>query len=258
MRISIVIPTYNAAKYLTKAIDSILGQPFADKELWVVDGGSKDGTIELLKGYGNAIKWLSEPDKGQCDAIIKGFSRVTGEIFAYLNADDWYEPDIFLQVHDCFSSNRNLSLVYGDCNLIYPTKTHRAVPAQQISVPKLLNFGNLTYQPSTFFLKSALEAEGGVTFYTHMMEYDMNIKALKHGFPYYINKPLANFLIRPDQKSQPSNRKVIMREVVSISNKHGGSNVSPLYIGYLLSGVIPQRYVDFVKDRLLRVLGNHG
>jgi len=254
MKITVVIPTYNQAQYIRKAIDSILNQPYQNKELWVIDGGSNDGTVDVLKSYGDRIKWLSEPDKGQCDAIIKGYNRSEGEIFAFLNSDDWYEPNIFQDVVNGFSQHPGVTIVYGDINLVYRDRVLRKSPSRSLTYTKLIHFGNLSYQPATFFLKSALEKENAVEFFTHMMEYDMNLKVLKQGVSYYINKPLANFLIRPDQKSRPENRKLIMEEVVKINRIHQPNRVTFLYVVYLLSKFVPQKYLDYIKSRIINKL----
>jgi hypothetical protein len=105
-------------------------------------------------------------------------------------------------------------------------------PPKDVSIKKLLNYGNLLYQPSTFFSRKSLVDTGGVGEYKYMMEYDMYLNVLKRGVCLYSNKVFSNFLIRPGQKSE--NDKGVMKEVYSISRKHGGRFFSPLGIGVLM------------------------
>jgi hypothetical protein len=87
-RFSIVMPSFNTAEYLRETIDSVIAQDYPDFEFLIVDGGSTDGTLEILRSYGGQIRWISEPDHGQCDALNKGFSMATGELLYWANADD--------------------------------------------------------------------------------------------------------------------------------------------------------------------------
>lgn len=117
--VSVVIPCLNRAQFLVPTIESVLQQDYPNIECLVVDGGSTDGTIEILKSYGNRISWVSEPDKGHPDAINKGWKRSHGEILAWLNADDvWKVPDTLSQIVTYFQKHPEVDLVYGDCGII--------------------------------------------------------------------------------------------------------------------------------------------
>lgn len=257
MKISVVIPNFNTGEYLRKAIDSVLSQNWIDKEVIVMDGGSNDTSLEILKSYGDKIIWFSEKDKGQYDAINKGLKVAKGEIFSYLNADDWYEKDIFEYVERKFSDIENLTLLYGDCRRV--TLDNQSVvckPPKDVSVKKLLNYGNLIYQPSTFFRRKSLVDTGGVREYNYMMEYDMYLNVLKNGVCLYSNKIFSNFLLRPGQKSEDD--KGIMKEVYSISKKHGAKFLSPLGIGVLMSNFVSSETLQKIKKFLLGLKNYEG
>lgn len=119
MRISIVVPSYNQAQFLPYTLDSILQQPYNDIEVVVMDGGSTDGSVEVLENYqDDRIYWESKPDNGQSDAINQGMRRATGEILAYLNSDDTYLDDTIPFVMDYFTKHPNVDYIYGHCHAV--------------------------------------------------------------------------------------------------------------------------------------------
>ena len=106
MKISVITPVFNCSRYIADAIESVLLQNCRDFEHVVVDGGSTDGTLDILKKYKH-LKWISEPDNGQSDAMNKGFKMSTGDIVVYLNADDYFLHDAFTAVLPCFEQGAN-------------------------------------------------------------------------------------------------------------------------------------------------------
>jgi len=119
MLVSIVTPSFNQAPYLEATIRSVLEQNYPDLEYIVVDGGSSDGSVDILRRYAERLAWwVSEPDKGQTDALNKGFAHARGEILAWLNSDDTYQPGAVAEAVAFLRSQPELGLVYGDANFI--------------------------------------------------------------------------------------------------------------------------------------------
>jgi glycosyltransferase involved in cell wall biosynthesis len=117
--VSIVIPCLNRAQYLEPTIQSVLKQDYPNIECIVIDGGSTDGTLEILNRYNGKLDWISEPDKGHSDAINKGWKRSHGSILTWLNADDlWAVPNAVTQAVAFFKANPDVDVVYGKCETI--------------------------------------------------------------------------------------------------------------------------------------------
>ncbi|HCK65102.1 MAG TPA: glycosyltransferase, partial [Anaerolineae bacterium] len=105
-KVSIITPSYNQAKYLEQTIQSVLNQNYSEIEYILIDGGSNDGSINIIKKYQDKFAfWISEKDNGQADAINKGFAKATGDIVAWLNSDDYYLPETIAKVVKVFEAN---------------------------------------------------------------------------------------------------------------------------------------------------------
>jgi GT2 family glycosyltransferase len=118
-RISIITPSYNQGEYIEETIQSVLNQGYPNLEYIIIDGGSTDHTIEIIKRYESQIHyWISEPDRGQTHAINKGLAQATGEILAYLNSDDYYLPGTLQKIADHFQAHPQTSLCHGHCRYV--------------------------------------------------------------------------------------------------------------------------------------------
>ena len=118
-KISIVVPSYNQGRFIGKTLESVISQAYPNLELIVVDGGSKDSTVEVIEQYASHIKWwVSESDEGQGSAINKGMSHATGEVLAWLNSDDCLMPGALFRVADRFMKSPDIDVVYGHRVLI--------------------------------------------------------------------------------------------------------------------------------------------
>lgn len=117
--ISVITPSFRQAKFLQKTMDSVLEQDYALFEYIVIDGGSDDGSREIIEAYsGRLAHWISEPDRGQVDAINKGLARATGDILCYLNSDDLFHPGALGVVADAYTKNPNADIFHGRCSTI--------------------------------------------------------------------------------------------------------------------------------------------
>ena len=106
---SVVIPSYNQSSFIRETIESVLSQDYKPLEVIVVDGGSIDGTVDILKQLGDRVRWISEKDQGQADAVNKGWRMASGNILGWLNSDDLYEPGALKTVGRFFSNRPDSS-----------------------------------------------------------------------------------------------------------------------------------------------------
>jgi len=200
--VSIITPSYNQGRFIEETIQSVLTQDYPYIEYIVVDGGSTDNTLEVLKKYGDRLKWISEPDKGQSDAINKGFAMAKGEILAWLNSDDIYLPEAVSRAVDFFCSFPNTGVVYGKA---YYTDISGKVIGNYPTGPfdhKRLAVTNFICQPATFFRKQALGRVGGMDVNLHYsMDYDLWIRLSKEYAFGYVEEFLAAYRLHEDSKT---------------------------------------------------------
>jgi len=116
--VSIVIPSFNQDRFIQNAADSVLAQDYLHLELIVIDGGSTDKTVDVLRQYGDRVRWLSEPDRGQAHAVNKGWRMARGGILGWLNSDDTYRPGAIRAIVDAFQFHPEAGGIYGDCDYI--------------------------------------------------------------------------------------------------------------------------------------------
>src|SRR5438270_11264676 len=118
MRISIVSPSFHQGPYLQQCIDSVHLQDWEDIEHWVIDGGSRDNTVEVLRANPALAGWVSEPDRGQAEALNKGLLKCTGDLIGWQNSDDYYLPGAFRAAATAASSAPDVDLVFADTLLV--------------------------------------------------------------------------------------------------------------------------------------------
>jgi glycosyltransferase involved in cell wall biosynthesis len=166
-KISIVIPSYNQGRFIRETIDSVLNQNYPDVEVIVMDGGSTDETVSVLKEYGEKISWVSKKDNGQTDAINQGMKKAKGEIVAYINSDDVYLPNTFFTVAEYFMQHPKTMWATGDYFIIDAegrkiqsyVAWYKTMLRQQPTFSKL-SVANYIIQPSTFWRRSVYKEVG--------------------------------------------------------------------------------------------------
>jgi len=215
-KISIVTPSLNQAAFIERTIRSVLTQQ-VDKsvEHIVVDGGSTDGTIEILERFSQNIRFTSETDRGMSDALNKGFSLCSGEIIGWLNSDDLYLPGTLQKVADFFSNHPDCMWLYGNCRMVdeHDNEIRKWITAYKIRKSAVFSFKrllveNFISQPTVFFRRIALEQAGPVDInLPTAMDYDLWLRLAKLGKPGFINDFLASFRVHRGSISARSYRK---------------------------------------------------
>ncbi len=162
--VSIITPSYNQARFLEHAMDSVLTQDYPHIEYIIIDAQSTDGSIAIIKKHEKILKyWVSEPDSGQSEAINKGWRRSTGDIIAWLNADDFYCPGAISNVTDIFSREPEAILVHGAANTYDQSGKDiifTSYPFDMDPYEMIVSCGGVTTQPSVFIRRSVLDEVG--------------------------------------------------------------------------------------------------
>lgn len=226
LKFSVITPSFNQGRFIGENIQSVLAQGYPNFEHIIVDGGSKDNTVEILKKYSH-LSWVSEPDRGQTHALNKGLKKVTGDIVCWLNADDLLCKEAFYVVNKFFTENPNKSIVVGNLlmvdenrNLLWKEK------ATKVTFDGLLNGTQCVQQPSTFFRKQVFNKIGKFNeSYHYCMDHEFWIRATSKFKFYLIDADLAMFRRYPGTKST-SNEFGFIKDLIRIKLKYKAKIIS--------------------------------
>jgi glycosyltransferase involved in cell wall biosynthesis len=211
-KISLITPSYNQAQYLEETIQSVIQQNYPNLEYIIIDGGSDDGSLEIIQKYSQFISyWCSTPDDGQADAIRKGFRMASGEIFSWINSDDVLCRSSLASVAEVFTSDPSLGMIFGNAFLIDEKSKPKGiiVPFSDFSYYKYGASG--IFQGSVFYTKSAYFSAGEINpKWTYAMEYELFFEIEKRCKVKNIPKFLSCYRLHPLSKS--SNLQKIARE----------------------------------------------
>ena len=230
--VSIVTPSMNQASFLEETISSILDQDYENIEYIIVDGGSTDGSLDIIKKYAERLAyWVSEPDRGQTDAINKGFARSKGDILAWLNSDDTYLPGAVSRAAAYLEAHPEIGAVYGDANLIdEQSKVIGRFPARQTDYKRLMRGYVHIPQQATFFRGELWRKVGPLDpSFFFAMDYDLWVRISKQAPLKYHPELWANFRLHGDAKSIESDDRC-WPEMVKVNRREGGRSLSWLAI----------------------------
>lgn len=230
--VSIVTPSYNMAKYLPETIESVLSQDYPNIEYIVVDGGSNDGSLDILKSYQHRLSYISGPDQGPSDAASQGFRKASGQILAWLNADDSYLPGAVRTAVEYLLAHPEVDVVYGEAWWIdekgsvigrYPT-----LPFD----PKVLARDCFICQPAAFLRASAYRRCELDPATNWSFDYDLWIRMAKAGFRFEsIPDYLANSRMHYGAKTIYE-RHVVFQASMGLLKRHYGYIPLPWIFGY--------------------------
>lgn len=251
--VSIITPSYNQGRFIEETLLSVKNQNYPNIEHIVLDGGSTDNTLEILKKYEGAynMRWLSESDRGQSDAVNKGFRMAKGEIVGWLNSDDvYFSKDVIFYVVNKFQELKDADVIYGNSvnidedSLILRT----CYPTSWFSY-KLLLLGNLTGQPSTFLRRIIVQEHELDVSIDLPMDYEYWLRLAKNGFKFrHVNKILAAYRMHSATKTM-SRQEEMKTQTRRVQEQYGQKFNAQYYLF---------RFLELVLLLLLRIYGVTG
>ena len=226
--VTIVTPSFNQAAYIEQTIKSVLNQDYRPIEHLIIDGGSTDGTLEILKRYEDHVRWISEPDCGQGDAINKGFRQATGSILAWLNADDLFTSGALKTVVAHFQANPQSYFVYGDSLAInekgrsYGRRAHVA----PCNFETLLNKGDFIVQPSAFWRAELWRDVGELDVnWRYVLDYDYWLRAAQKYDLFYVPRFFSKERLYASAKTFSGGLERI-DELEQMARRYGGAGIA--------------------------------
>lgn len=231
--LTIVTPSFNQGKFLEETIRSIHGQEYPRLEHIVMDGGSTDNTVEILKRHPEII-WTSEKDRGQTHAVNKAIQRATGDIVGWLNSDDTFLPGSFEAVMKKFNSDPSCHVVFGDYHAI--DENGKLLYTQEGfagSYEDMIRWWDYTYaihQPTVFVRRDVFKVAGLLDeSYHYTMDYEWWLRVAKHYPFHYIKYPLATYRFHKDAKSFAPLEQYVYPDQLRASKLHWGPVWTPRY-----------------------------
>jgi glycosyltransferase involved in cell wall biosynthesis len=251
--ITIVTPSYNQAEFLETTIRSVLEQDYPNIEYIVVDGGSTDASIDIIKKYSHKLAWwVSEKDKGHADALNKGFSHANGEILAWLNSDDTYHSGAISDAVAVLHAHPEVGLVYGDADLT--DKNGNIIgrfSSRQTDYDRLLRGSVHIPQATTFFRKELWQQVGPLSLSLFFaFDYDLWVRFSKISKLLYVPRLWATFRLHDEGKSI-MNDDLCYPDMLKVYARERGKRISLLWfrakIRLLFYAWLPIRFKIFLR-----------
>lgn len=216
LKISIITPSYNQGRFIEQTIQSVLNQDYKNIEHIIVDGKSTDNTVDIFKKYPH-LKWVSEPDKGQSDALNKALAMATGDIIGWINSDDYYAKNVFSNVVSHFK-DESVNWIIGKTSKLYDGMNEIIInPYIPISRESLSKNCDNTRTAASFYRKNILDEVVGFDKDLHMvMDYDLFVRLSKLYEPKNIDVLYTTFRVHKDQKTNFINIHLQFKELCKI------------------------------------------
>ena len=223
LKFSVIIPSYNQADYLEETILSVINQTYTNYDIYILDGGSTDHSVDIIKKYETHLKyWHSKKDKGQSDAINQGLEMCDGDIIAWINSDDTYLPDTFKIVANYFSDNKSCNILYGNFYFTDSIGTilRKVKISKNISYDKML-FHNYLGQPAVFFTKKGVDEVGLLDAdYHYVMDWEYWLRWMKKYKLHYSNNYFSTYRLQEDAKTSQQGDDKFGNEIKEMIDKN--------------------------------------
>ncbi|MHC4660885.1 MAG: glycosyltransferase family 2 protein [Planctomycetota bacterium] len=213
-KISIITPSFNHSRYIEICIESIKSQEYPNVEHIIMDGGSKDGTVEILKKH-SGITWISEPDRGQSDAVNRGMKMASGEIANWVCADDLLYPGALRKIADTYNEDSEPDVLCFGGRAEFPgtDRVQEIMPLQDVTLESLVEYwrapeNRWNLQPATFYKRDLFLKAGGLKLHQHLaMDYDLWLRFAAAGARFVSrDEIIARVLMQPAAKSMVSGK----------------------------------------------------
>jgi glycosyltransferase involved in cell wall biosynthesis len=254
LHVSVIMPSYNHARFIKESIDSVLAQNYREINLHVMDGGSTDGTVDILTSYGDRITFVSQRDRGQSDAINQGLKCANGDIVCWLNSDDLFTPNAIPNVVRAFERHSDLDFVYGKgWNINEQGMVIEDSNVLPFNLWRLIHQRNFIQQPSCFFRKSLLDRVGPVNENFHyVMDWDLWIRFAAYKGR-YIDEHLSCNRTYDNNKTQ-SGQFRRWREIRAMVRQYTSEAWPPVLSLYFLEALIQSARARRMPIKLARAL----
>lgn len=254
-KISVVIPSYNKIKYISDTLNSIINQKYDNYEVIIQDGGSDDGTLDVIKKtvnkYPKKFRLVSRKDGGQLAAINEGLSRATGDVVTFINADDMYEDGVFKLISALYVENPRAQWFVGGGIVINENNKEIAKIASiykrfllKVNSISFLKMTNYIMQPSVFISRSAYKSYGPFTGNSDfVMEYDLWLRLATISMPIVTSRNISRFRIEANTKTKKLFKKILFEDEKIIKRYTGNMLILIMHKFHNLARILIEKFI---------------